>query len=124
MFNLNYLAGGRLDPPFYPTKPSPFIKGRRVTVSGPVTTDTYNVPGEMELLTMSVGCSRYNDKDHWSLKVDNKLLFDSVFTKDVPEGFYFMVTVEVVQGSKIEFTYNNDSGTYKTVWVNYQFLRD
>lgn len=124
MFNVNYQAGGRLDAPFYPTKPQPFVKGRRVAVASATVTDVYIAPQQMELLTMSVGCSKYNDQDHWSLVVDGKLLFDSVYTKDVPEGFYFMVTVEVQPGSQLEFTYHNDSGSYKTVWLNYQFLKD
>jgi hypothetical protein len=124
MFNVNYQAGGRFDTPYYPTKTKPFIKGRRVPIDSAEITDIYSVPYEMELLTISLGASRYNDTDHWSLKVDGELIFDSVYTKDVPEGFYFMVVREVKPGSQIEFKFNNDSGAYKTIWLNYQFLKD
>ncbi len=124
MFNLTYQAGGRFDFPFFPTKGVPFIKGRRVLVNDGFVEDVYNVPYHMELLTISIGASRYNDADNWSLFIDGELIFDTVYTKDVPEGFYFMVVKEVVPGSEIVFRFNNDSGAYKTVWLNYQFLKD
>ena len=124
MFNVNYQAGGRFDYPFYPTKTVPFIKGRRVPIDGDTKEDIYVVPYDMELVTVSIGASRYNDKDHWSLTVDGVLIFDSIYTKDVPEGFYFMVVREVKPGSEIVFKFNNDSGAYKTIWLNYQFLKD
>jgi hypothetical protein len=124
MFNVTYQAGGRFDFPFYPTKGKPFIKGRRVRIDADTAEDTYIIPYDMELLTISIGSSRYNDKDHWSLYVDGELIFDTVYTKDVPEGFYFMVVREVKLGSEIVFKFNNDSGAYKTIWLNYQFLKD
>lgn len=124
MFNVNYQSGGRFDFPFYPTKDLPYVKGIRVPIWQPVTTHQYIVPNDMELLTVSIGCSRYHDEDHWSLKVDNVLIFDSIYTKDVPEGFYFMVVREVKTGSIIEFEFNNDSNSSKTAWLNYQFLKD
>ncbi len=124
MFNVNYQAGGRFDFPFFPTKGTPFIKGRRIRIDDDVVEDVYHVPYNMELLTIAIGASRYNDADNWSLYVDGDLLFDTVYTKDVPEGFYFMVVKEVVPGSEIVFKFNNDSGAYKTVWLNYQFLKD
>ena len=124
MFNITYQSGGRFDFPYYPTKGTPYIKGIRVPIYEAVTTNTYLVTEDMELLTIAVGASRYNDTDNWSLSVDNVKLFDTVYTKDVPEGFYFMVVREVKPGSEIVFTFNNVSGSSKTVWLNYQFLRN
>lgn len=123
-FTTSYLAGGRLDYPFFPTKQKPFVKGRRVLVSGDVATDEYIVPEDMEFITMSIGCSRYYDSDNWLLKIDDDLIFDEIYTKDVPEGFYFMVVREVKAGQIIHFEYKNASQTSKTVWLNYQFLKD
>lgn len=123
-FQVNYQAGGRFDAPYYPTKPSPYIKGRRVPITSSIVEDEYVLEQDMELLTVAVGASRYYDKDHWSLYVDDQLIFDSIYTKDVPEGFYFMVVREVLAGSTIKFRYNNDSNTSKVIWLNYQFLRD
>lgn len=124
MFQVGYQAGGRFDFPYFPTKPTPYIKGRRVRVNDDVVTDIYPVPYEMELLTISIGCSRYTDSDYWHLYVDGKQIYDSIYTKDVPEGFYMMVVTEVKPGSEIKFEFHNDSGSYKTVWLNYQFLKD
>lgn len=124
MFNVTYQSGGRFDSPYYPTKGKPFVKGRRVPIASDYVEDIYSVPEEMELLTVAIGASRYNDKDYWSLRVDGEIVFDTVYTKDVPEGFYFMVVREVKPGSEIKFMFKNDSGAYKTIWLNYQFLKD
>lgn len=124
MFNITYQAGGRFDSPFYPTKGKPFIKGRRVLINSDFVEDTYVVPFDMELITIAIGASRYNDSDYWSLLIDGELIFDTIYTKDVPEGFYFMVVREVQQNSEIVFKFYNDSGASKTVWLNYQFLKD
>lgn len=124
MFNTNYQVGGRFDYPFYPTKNKPYIKGVRVPVPKGVTKHRYLVPDDMELLTVSIGCSRYSDLDYWSLWVDGVLVFDSIYTKDVPEGFYFMVVREVKTGSHIDFEFTNASGQSKIAWLNYQFLKD
>lgn len=123
-FTTTYQVGGRFDFPFFPTKQKPFVKGRRILVSSSLVVDEYTVPSDMEFLTMSIGCSRYKDSDNWNLKVDNELVFDEVYTKDVPEGFYFMVVREVKAGQVIRFEYMNNSMTSKTVWLNYQFLKD
>lgn len=124
MFNVTYQAGGRFDYPYYPTKGKPFIKGRRVPINEAIVKDEYTVPEDMELITVSIGASRYHDSDHWSLKINGELIFDTIYTKDVPEGFYFMVVREVKAGQVIEFIFHNDSGSSKTVWLNYQFLKD
>lgn len=124
MFNVTYQSGGRFDAPFFPTKGTPFIKGRRVSINGSTAEDVYVVPAQMELLTIALGASKYHDEDNWSLTVDGVTLFESVYTKDVPEGFYFMVVKEVQVGSEIKFTFNNESGSSKIIWLNYQFLKD
>lgn len=124
MFGINYQSGGRFDAPFFPTKRLPYIKGRRVRINGSTVTDTYICPQDMELMTIALGASRYNDKDYWSLTIDGQVIFDTIYTKDVPEGFYMMVTKEVKKDSEIVFSFTNDSGSYKTVWLNYQFLKD
>lgn len=122
-FNVSYQAGGRFDFPFFPTKTKPFIKGRRLYVAGSNVYDEYTVPQDMEFMTMSIGCSRYQDTDYWSLSINGEVYMESVYTKDVPEGFFFMVVTPVKTGDVIRLDYENRSGSSKVAWFNYQFLR-
>lgn len=124
LFGVSYQAGGRFDFPYFPTKTVPYIKGERLRVDGSYADVTYVVPEDMELLTVSVGASRYADKDYWSLLVNNEKIMDTIYTKDVPEGFYFMVVKEVKKDQEITLQFFNESGSGKTVWMNFQFLKD
>jgi hypothetical protein len=125
MFNVAYMAGGRFDPPFMPTKTQPFIKGIQLAVGGAIQeySSTYTVPEEMELLSVSLGCSRYNPKDNWSLLLNGDPILSTVYTKNLPEGAYLVAVIPVSPGDEFELIYDNQSGVSKYVWFNYQFLK-
>ena len=78
-FMTAYMAGGRMDPPFMPTKTYPHIKGIRVPVSGadPLVTDVYQVTKDAELVSLAIACSRYDDNDHWSFYINGQQVCDS-----------------------------------------------
>lgn len=123
-FMTAYMAGGRFDPPFMPTKTYPHIKGIRVPVSGadPLVTDIYQVTQDAELVSLAIACSRYDDNDHWSFYINGKQVCDSIYTKELPEGLFFTVIIPLKQGDELRFEFRNVSQTTKSVWLNYQML--
>lgn len=123
---VNYVGGGRFDAPFYPTKPTPYIKGVRMEViaGAPAAINTHTVDRESELISVAIACSRYDDKDNWDLVINGRLIVETVYTKELPEGLFLMVAHQLVPGDKIELRYKNESARAKSVWVNYQFLTD
>ena len=123
-FMTAYMAGGRFDPPFMPTKTYPHIKGIRVPVSGadPLVTDVYQVTQDAELVSLAIACSRYDDNDHWSFYINGKQVCDSIYTKELPEGLFFTVIIPLKQGDELRFEFRNVSQTTKSVWLNYQML--
>lgn len=123
-FNVNYTAGGRLDAPFYPSKPIPYIKGQIMNVSGANAQMEYEVPFDVEFLGVAVGASRYDTLDNWTVTVNGVPIVETIYTKDLPEGMFFTVLIPLNAGDKISFLFINASGQPKDVWFNYQFLRD
>lgn len=123
------LRGGRLDYPFMPTKTNPYTKGLFLEVPGEVGvySITYVPEFDIELVAVAVGASRYQPRDNWSLYVGDErkenCIFDTIYTKDLPEGIYLMAVKTVGAGTPIIFKFNNEGGQSKYVWINYQCLR-
>ncbi|MED1650225.1 Low copy number virion structural protein [Bacillus pacificus] len=123
MFETNYLAGGRLDPPFHPTKTEPFIPGFIMDSFSLQTNETtYTLPADMELYAISVSASIYELDDKWSLIVNGQTVCNNIYTKDIPEGMHFMVYKPLAAGSTIQFSFKNQGILDKTVWFELHFL--
>lgn len=126
MFSTNYVVGGRLDPPFMPTKTSPYIKGdimEFVQGSEQTQSKSFVVMEDMEFLSVAVATSRYYPTDNWDLKVNDQIICQSIYTKDLPEGMFFIATIQLTVGDEIVFTFKNLENVPKFVWFNYQFLK-
>ncbi|MGE7624641.1 Low copy number virion structural protein [Viridibacillus sp. NPDC096237] len=123
-FITTYTAGGRFDAPFFPTLTEPFIKGVRVVIGGSdsFVTNTYTIARKSELISIAIACTEYYDEDNWDLVVNNKTMIESVYTKELPEGLFFMVAHPLNVGDTIEIRFKNESGKKKNIWINYQFL--
>ena len=126
IFKTTYTAGGRFDHPFYPTKQIPYSKGQMLEVeeSIDVYTKVLTLPFDVEMLSVAIACSNYNVEDSWSLYVNNEIVTDEIYTKDLPEGIFLMAVWDIAKGTPIKLDFNNASGVEKKVWVTYQFLRD
>lgn len=124
------LNSGRLDYPFMPTKTVPYIKGMMLDVLGTIQNfDIVYTPSfDIELASVAVGASEYNLRDNWSLFIGNDVadnyVFETIYTKDLPEGAYLMAVKTITAGTPITFRFTNESGRAKHVWVNFQCLRD
>lgn len=122
MFETTYLAGGRLDPPFHPTKTEPFIPGFIMdSFSFQTNETTYTLPADMELYAISVSASIYELDDRWSLIVNGKTICKNIYTKDIPEGMHFMVYKSLAAGSTVQFSFKNQGILDKTVWFELHF---
>jgi hypothetical protein len=119
----SYVVGGRLDPPFMPTKTNPFIEG--VMVESPSAGKVESklvVEVDCELLSIAVGVSDYEAKDYWNLYVGDKLVCKNIFTKDLPEGMYLTAIIPCKKGTQFHMEFFNVGGKPKFVWANYQML--
>lgn len=126
MFGVSYLAGGRLDPPFMPTKTKPWVKGdfiEFVAQSDSKLSKTLILQEPVEFLSVAGACSRYYPLDNWELVVNGEKIVESLYTKDLPEGIFFVATIPLNEGDTITFTFHNREGIPKYVWFNYQFLK-
>lgn len=119
-----YMAGGRFDPPFMPTKKRPYTKGIRVEVASdmPIAEHIFTVTTEAELISLAIACSRYKDRDYWNFYHNGTMMMDEIYTKELPEGLYLMVVVPLKVGDTLKFEFRNKSFTSKAVWLNYQML--
>lgn len=120
----SYVVGGRLDPPFMPTKTNPYIEGVMVEAqsAGKVESKLL-LTDDCELLSVAVGVSHYEAKDYWNLYVGEKLVCRNIYTKDIPEGMYLTAIIPCPSGTQLHFEFFNEGGKPKYVWVNYQTLK-
>ena len=123
-FNVGYVAGGRFDPPFWPTKSIPFIKGQIMKVGTASTQEEYVLEQDVEFFGVAVGASDYKTEDNWTVAVNGVPIVETIYTKDLPEGMFFTAIVKLVKGDVITLIFKNASASPKDVWYNYQFLRD
>ncbi|MEI4651775.1 Low copy number virion structural protein [Bacillus cereus] len=124
MFETTYLAGGRLDPPFHPTKTKPFTDGFIMDSTSFTTNELkYTVPADMEFFAISVSCSIYELDDKWDLIVNGEHFCKNIYTKKLPEGIHFMVYEPLSAGEEIIFRFYNQGILNKTVWGEFQFLK-
>lgn len=120
----SYLVGGRLDPPFMPTKTAPYIEGVIIESKTAGKYDSKLIISEdCELLSIAVGVSDYEPKDYWNLYVGSQLVCKNIYTKDVPEGMYLTAVMPCSAGTQFHIEFFNEGGKQKYVWVNYQMLK-
>ncbi|MEI4651774.1 Low copy number virion structural protein [Bacillus cereus] len=123
-FAVNYMAGGRFDTPYFPTKTKAYIEGRRIGIDHAVSIDEFSLGIETEFISFSIAATQYDDYDYWNLFINDEQIFKNIYVKDVPEGFNFSVVMPVPANAIFKFEYHNDSKKQKVVKLNYQLLKD
>lgn len=108
-----------------PTKTVPYVKGRVLELSAGVGVkeDVFAPTFDTELLSVAMGANRYFPMDYWELRIAENLVFETIYTKDLPEGCYLMAVMPVAAGTQLKFTFHNVEMAAKYVWFNYQFLK-
>ncbi|MEC0180458.1 hypothetical protein P4H61_02980 [Paenibacillus peoriae] len=126
-----YIVGGRLDPPFYPTKTKPCIASRRIDIDGlrvleskRMVTDIFKVSNDLEFFAISIKADKITPADYWSLVVDENIIVNHVYCKDYSEGLYFQVAHPVKGGREFRFEFYTESAARKRIETSYYFLTD
>jgi hypothetical protein len=138
-FMVEYTVGGVLDrirrldgiaspiqvilpPHLFATYERPFVKGFRLempAVPGLYPLE-YTAPQEMELLSIEVGCTGYSDIDHWSFYINDQVICDTIYCKEVAQ-VKTLGAVKLAAGDRLRFEFNNNSGTSKVAWLDLNF---
>ena len=134
-FAISYVAGGVIDKvrelpyPHFSKYPVPYIKGRRIEVSGEgVFNDSFSLPFPTEFLSVAFAASEYCDGDYWELTIGGVKVCETVYTKELPEsvsmGNSFGIVYPLEENTVLKFDFYNVSGNPKSVWYNIKFLRE
>ena len=84
----------------------------------------FPVPKKGKITGITTSQSAWNFQDTWDLKVGEDTLFTGVRTKEYGENKFFNVFYPVTAGQKIDFVFNNISGSSKILWVDFNILED
>lgn len=84
----------------------------------------FAVPKKGKITGITTSQSAWNFQDTWDLKVADNTLFEGVRTKEYGENKFFNVFYPVTAGQKIDFVFNNISGSSKILWVDFNILED
>lgn len=84
----------------------------------------FTVPKAGRITGITTSQSAWNFQDTWDLKVADDTLFIGVRTKEYGENKFFNVFYPVTAGQKIDFVFNNVSGSSKVLWVDFNILED
>jgi len=82
------------------------------------------VPKRGRITGIAYSLSAWNFKDNWDLGIGKEIIFNNVTTKEYGEHKHFNVFYPVTSGSKIKFIFNNNSGSSKILWVDFNILED
>lgn len=124
-----YVVGGRLDPPFYPTKPSAHFVGRAISVpkkaeGSRVIKDTFTMSHDLEFYAVSIRSDKLDAEDFWNLTVDGKVIVKNLHCMNYEEGLYFQVAHPVKAGKEFLFEYSTPHGDAKGIELMFHFLTD
>jgi hypothetical protein len=114
-----YIVGGRLDPPYYPTKPYPHFVGRQIDIpfkaqGDRVIKDTFTMSHDLEFYAISFLSSMISVEDYWNLTVDGKMVAKNIF----------QVAHPVKAGTEFRLEYFTPHGDSKQVSVTFHFLTE
>ena len=155
-FNTNYSVGGNLDNlknieggtidriksidslptldisfPDYivPKYKQPYTKGFKLDVPAldGVYTISYTATSNLELIDVAIACSGYNTDDYWNLSVNDTVLFETIYTKEIPQhvnmGTTLFTVYQVNIGDIIKLDFYNIGAESKIVWSDFRFLK-
>lgn len=123
------VVGGRLDPPFYPTKTSPCFIGRKITIPEKanverIIKDTFYMSHDLEFYALSFKSDSPDFRDYWHLMIDGEVICNKLHCMSYEEGLYLQVAHPVTAGSEIYFEYNTSDGKAREVELLFHFLTE
>lgn len=123
------MVGGRLDPPYYPTKPHPHFIGRAIRIPAKangdrVIKDTFTLSHDLEFYAISIRTNMNSVEDFWNLTVDGRVVAKNIHCKSYEEGLYFQVAHPVKAGKEFLFEYHTPHGDGKDIELMFHFLTE
>lgn len=94
----------------------PAVKGKH--------TLSFNVPRSGKITGITYSLSAWNFQDNWNLEINSEKIFNNVTTKEYGENKYFNSFYPIKTGDIIKFIFNNNSGSSKILWVDFNILED
>ncbi|MGG4144824.1 hypothetical protein ABEW34_17045 [Paenibacillus algorifonticola] len=124
-----YIVGGRLDPPFHPTKPSSNFIGRTINIPAKqngvrVIKDTFHFSNDLEFYAISIRASNADPKDYWNLTIGGKTIAKRIYCKSYEEGLYLQVAFPVAASTAFTFEYHTTLGKSNTLDIMFHLLTD
>lgn len=126
-----YAVGGRLDPPYYPTKTEPAFIGRIVSIPSSTYTgkerlwrDRVKISHDIEFFAISVQSSTTLFEDNWHLTVNGKIVVKNNYCFYYPEGCYFGVAHKVKAETEIIFEYYTNQNDKNEISIIYHMLTE
>jgi hypothetical protein len=99
-----------------------------VTVDATPVVITYTIPGTNPawICELSVTPERCEDPDYWEFEVGTNKVCETMYTQEVSDGGTLVGNFEIYQrveaGIELKFTFVNDSGTVKKVWLTLGYI--
>jgi hypothetical protein len=123
------ILGGRLDPPFYPTKSAALFVGRAISIPEKaqgtrVIMDTFTMSHDLEFYAVSIRTDTPDAEDEWNLTVDGRAIVKNLHYMSYEEGLYFQVAHPVKAGKEFLFKYHTFNGESKEIELMFHFLTD
>lgn len=120
----------KLPYPLYPRFKNTYTKGYRFHIPPDQSLITLQLGGpgnilpdsELELLEVTVMQSGFDDRDNWSLYIDNSVVLDTIYTKELGQIKTLKGVKKIINGQSIELKYDNVSGTSKVIWIDLDFM--
>ena len=96
----------------------------QIPASTGIYTVEFEVPKKGRITGITTSQSAWNFQDTWDLKAGDDTLFSGVRTKEYGENKFFNVFYPVTASQKIDFVFNNASGSSKILWADFNILED
>lgn len=111
--------------PLFPKFRYPYNKGYRFEIPAVAGDHDFilNKPNvDLELLMVTFSASGYKDTDSWSILANGHIVYDTIYTKEVGQVKPLSSVKRILTSDAITFTFHNDSGTSKVLWVDLDFM--
>lgn len=66
--------------------------------------------------------SAWKGEDYWELWIDDDILFETVYTKELGEQKHWEVVHTISPGQTIKLVLHNISGNSRDVWIDFEYL--
>ncbi|WP_187355450.1 hypothetical protein ['Paenibacillus yunnanensis' Narsing Rao et al. 2020] len=123
------IAGGRLDPPYWPTKTYPCFVGREIQIPrtadvSRVITDRFRLTESAEVYAVSFKTDSTDFRDYWNLTVSGREVARNIHCLNYEEGLYFQVVLPVQAGQEIYFEFHTADGAARNIGIMLHLLSD